>query len=285
MTLSFTPSPVRIVEQYEDGEDARHYTFQLLPPVSPPPVGHGQFFLLSVPGCGEAAFTYVRAPDCDGRFAALIRKTGRLTRALFELELGALLGVRGPFGHGWPAWALGDPRVLLIAGGCGLAPLAGVLDALSARSAGEAVLVYGSRNEASQVLRRERARWAERLAVLEAFDQPTERAHLRGTPLALLDQAYARLGGSPSCALVCGPEVMMLRAAQALASSGLATDRIFLSLERRMHCGVGLCGHCYLAHSYVCTDGPTYRYDQLAALSAGSAVSGAVGDVHPTCAS
>jgi NAD(P)H-flavin reductase len=127
---SLTPNAVRVVECYDDGTDARHYRFESVARcvmLTPEP---GQFFMLSVPGHGEAPFTYVTPPDDSGHFTALVRAVGGLTRALATLDTGAVLGARGPFGRGWPLAELRGRRVLLIAGGCGLAPLAALLDRL-----------------------------------------------------------------------------------------------------------------------------------------------------------
>lgn len=313
MTASFTPFAVRLVDAYEDGLDARHVTFEPLtresandggdvgPPQAAPHArpSPGQFFLLSVPGHGEAAFTYVSLPDPCGRFDAVVRRIGELTSALHALPVGAVLGCRGPFGRGWPLAEVVGRRVLVLAGGCGLAPLACAIDTLAALAvplvlaapserAAPAALVapaalaangdgtrvavaYGSRHEASQVLARERARWRGRLPVVECFDAPTVSGDLRGTPVAHIDRACASWGGlAPERALVCGPEAMMDAAAEALVARGLAPEHIWLSLERRMHCGVGLCGHCYVAETYACIDGPTYRWDVLCALRATS---------------
>jgi anaerobic sulfite reductase subunit B len=267
-----TPRAVRIVEQYDDGQDARHYVFE---PIEPPARSAvavprpGQFFMLSVPRHGEAPFTYVSVDGATGRFVALVRRVGSLTSALFELHEGAVLGARGPLGRGWPVEELTTDRVLVAAGGCGLAPLCSALEALVQRRSGRCALIYGSRSEASQVLAGERARFARELPLFETFDHPSQPGHSEGTPLRTIPAARAALGGIDA-ALICGPETMMHATAEALVQSGLPRERIWLSLERRMHCGVGLCGHCYVADGYACKQGPTYRYDELLALLAKS---------------
>lgn len=266
--ISLTPRDLRLLNAYDDGEDARHFTFQLAEArPEDAAVIPGQFFMLVVPGYGEAPFTYVSRPDRRGCFSALIRRTGALTEALFAAQAGAVLGYRGPFGKGWPLFFAGQ-RVLAVAGGCGLAPLAGFIDeVMAARLPIQLQLVYGARHGAARVLARERARWSEALPIVETLDQAGPGQH-RGTPLDCFDALFDP--APPEAVLCCGPEALMEATAEACLARGLAASQIWLSLERRMHCGVGLCGHCYVGDSYACLQGPTYRYDRYRELLARS---------------
>lgn len=264
--IESTPRRLLLLDHYADGEDARHFNLRI---EQPRPGDRnaipGQFFMLSLPGIGEAPFTYVTPPTADGRFSALVRRTGRLTDALFEQPAGAILGYRGPFGRGWPLFFCSS-RILLVAGGCGLAPLAGVIDeAAQHHLPAQLSVIYGARHSAAQVLGRERARWRQTLPFIETYEQalPGQR---QGTPLKHFDEVFAEQ--VPDALLCCGPEPLMLASAEACLQRGIAANRIWLSLERRMHCADGLCGHCYLGSSYVCQDGPTYRYDRYLQLSA-----------------
>jgi len=260
-----TPRAVRLVSAYDDGEDARHFTFEPVKPVPAIPAEPGQFFMLTLPGKGEAPFTYTSVPDADGRFSAVVRRVGLLTRELFELKAGAVLGCRGPYGHGWPTEEIRGQRVLVISGGCGLAPLAGAISHF-AKDGTPIAVIYGARTPASQVLARERASWTNRVPLFETFDTPAPGETRIGTPLIAIEDAVSALGGEPAAVLTCGPEAMMNPVAEAMVKRGVPAGRIWLSLERRMHCGVGLCGHCYVAHSYACKQGPTYRWDELQML-------------------
>lgn len=261
--ISLTPRPMRLLEAYADGEAARHFTFAIEPRDDQSLVAPGQFFMLTVPGVGEAAFTYVSQPDAAGRFSALIRQTGTLTAALFALAPGAVLGYRGPFGRGWPSPEFGE-RLLLVAGGCGLAPLAGLIDG----AAGDVQLIYAARSRAYQVLARERTRWRQRLTLIETLDQDQD-GMAQGNPLDALQLALTS-DTAPARVFCCGPEALMLAVARRCVDHHLPASRVWLSLERRMHCGVGLCGHCYIGSSYACVDGPTYRYDEYLRLLAAS---------------
>lgn len=259
-----TPRKLLLLDHYADGEDARHFSFRIdYPMPSDQAAIPGQFFMLSVPGVGEAPFTYVSTPDRDGRFTALIRSVGRLTEALFAQTEGAVLGYRGPFGKGWPL-IFGAQRVLAVAGGCGLAPLAGLIhEAVSHCLPMQLSLIYGARHAGSQVLGHERAVWRQRLHMIETLDEATTGTR-QGSPLQHFDEIFAAM--PPDVLLCCGPEPLMLATAEAGLQRGLSADRMWLSLERRMHCADGLCGHCYLGPSYVCQDGPTYRYDHFLRL-------------------
>lgn len=259
-----TPRRLLLQRHYADGEDAQHFSLRIeLPRPSDLAAIPGQFFMLSVPGVGEAPFTYVSPPDEDGHFSALIRRVGRLTAALFERADGAVLGYRGPFGKGWPLF-FGPRRVLAVAGGCGLAPLAGVIqECVEHRLPLQLSVIYGARRAGAQVLGRERAEWRRHLPFIETLDEAP--AGMRqGSPLRHLDELFA--AGKPDAVLCCGPEPLMLATAEECLARGLAAEQLWLSLERRMHCAEGLCGHCYLGPGYVCRDGPTYRYDRFLAL-------------------
>jgi anaerobic sulfite reductase subunit B len=270
--LDLTPRELRLLDYYPDGEDARHYSFAIQAPQAADLLAiTGQFFMLCVPGYGEAAFTYVSTPDKNGHFTALVRRVGSLSRALFELPVGAVLGYRGPFGHGWPL-LFNTPRVLVVAGGCGLATVAGVLDEVCEQPLSMHMsVIYAARSTAAQVLACERKRWREKMHFIETFDQPVG-AQRGGSALTYFDDLFAR---QPPQALFCsGPQTLMLASAEAALQRGVAANKIWLSIERRMHCGVGLCGHCYLGDSYVCMDGPTYRYDRYLALQGGGQQTG-----------
>ncbi len=265
MNGHMTPSLLRITEVYQDGADSRHFSFE--PVVAARhPARPGQFFTLAIPGHGEAAFTYLSLPDADGRFKALIRRVGRLTSALFRRSDGDLIGFRGPFGNGWPLDRLRGRRVLVIAGGIGLPPLAAAVERLCAAGDTPVGLIYGCRTPAEQVLERERSAWRSGMPVLETFDRPSDREQLAGTPLEHLHRMEVALGGPPEAVLTCGPERMMQAVGHHFAAAGLPAESIWLALERRMHCGVGECGHCYLGSSMVCTEGPVYSWRELVRL-------------------
>ena len=262
--LELTPRKLRLLDCYADGEDSHHCTFVIESPLASDLFSiAGQFFMLCLPGVGEAPFTYVSRPDKNGQFSALIRRTGALSNALCEQPLGAVLGYRGPFGRGWPLF-FNTQQVLVVAGGCGLAPLAGLLDEAAGHHLPARLrAIYGARHSAAQVLGRERQRWKQTLSFIETLDQATA-GQRQGSPIEHFDELFAQ--EPPQAVLCCGPQLFMQATARDCLARGVAADRIWLSMERRMHCGVGLCGHCYIGSSYACVEGPTYRYDRYQQL-------------------
>jgi len=267
------PCPLRVVDFYEDGLDSLHFEFQILDYDSrdtnleeTSEIQAGQFFMLSVPGVGEAPFTYVSKPNDAGHFYSLVRKVGTLTESLWSLKRDDIVGYRGPIGNGWPVSSSSQQsslamNTLVIAGGCGLAPLAGWLNEQESPPDSVALL-YGSRDKASQVLNKELLKFKESLTVFEVFDN-LESGYIHGNPISQLDQVLQKWGKQPHRVLICGPEIMMHAVAKQLNNDGVPGANIWLSLERRMHCGVGTCGHCYVANSYICKNGPVYLWSEL----------------------
>jgi len=260
---NLTPNAIELVDYYNDGEEARHFSFKLLEPHSMAIPLPGQFFMLYIPGIGSAPFTFTSVPDVQGIFSSLIRRMGRVTSALFDCKPGSILGARGPFGKGWALEELAGQRVLIIAGGCGLAPLVSLTDYLiKEQSCEQVTLIYGSRSAAAQLLNPERQRWQKHIAVYDVVEDK-DFPGLTGTPLDALPTVLKDLQKTPTVLLLCGPEVMMHAVAKHFVNLGLSPQSIWLSIERRMHCAVGTCGHCYLEHHYACKDGPTYRWDTI----------------------
>lgn len=260
---NMTPLTAEILHYHEDSADTRYFTIRLIKPdlmTAPQP---GQFFMLSVPGHGEAAFTFATAPNKQGVFDVLVRAIGELTQALFALKSGQRIGIRGPYGKGWPLTELIDQQLLIIAGGCGLAPLNGLIDdLLKLHHRTELTLVYGARTAAHQVLNSQRQRWNKQIPVFDVLEDGPD----GGTPLSIMPKVIKSMADKPEKILLCGPEAMMQATALYFLAQGFPATSIWASIERRMHCAIGLCGHCYLEQQYACTDGPTFRWDQLQPL-------------------
>jgi NAD(P)H-flavin reductase len=261
-----TPVPFRVVRRRRETMDT--YTLELEPAgaggVQPLP---GQFTMLYVFGVGEVPISFSGAPG--GPLVHTVRSVGAVTEAICALDRGGILGVRGPFGNSWPIETAAGSDVVVVAGGIGLAPLRPVVHhVLSNRDQyGDVVLDYGSRTPRDLLFWPELARLGRRadLQVDVTVDAATDgwRGRVGVVPKLI---ASARFDPDAAVAFVCGPEIMMRFTVEALLERGLAPERIHLSMERNMQCGLGHCGHCQLGPTLICRDGPVYRYDELASL-------------------
>ena len=261
------PRPYRVRRAWRELPDT--VSLDLVPADggTPPRGSPGQFNMLYAFGVGEAAISISR--DAPGGYLHTIREVGAISRALAALQPGSQLGLRGPFGRGWPLRESRGRDLLIIAGGLGLAPLRPALDAvLGARADyGRVALLFGAR-EPAQILYREQLRdWAARadLQVHVTVDHADASWHGEvGVVPALL--ARAEFDPANAAAMVCGPETMMRFTAGALRAAGVDDSRVHLSMERNMQCGIGRCGHCQFGPTFVCRDGPVMRLDHIAAL-------------------
>jgi NAD(P)H-flavin reductase len=233
----------------------------------------GQFNMLYAPGVGEMAISISGDPADESSLTHTIRAVGAGTRALQRREPGMQLGLRGPFGTGWPMALAADRHVVLVAGGIGLAPLRPAILALAAAAearaaAGLATAIYcGARTPADLLYADELAAWARLpgFSVRATVDQAG--ADWPG-PVGLVTGLMKTLPGDPArtLAMSCGPEVMMRVVAARLVALGLGEASVYLSAERNMKCAVGSCGHCQYGPLFVCRDGPVFPYPRLAPL-------------------
>lgn len=220
----------------------------------------GQFAMLWVPGVGEIPISY-SGIGADGRAAHTVKAVGATSQALTRLRPGSQVGVRGPFGRGWDLTDLGGGDLLVVAGGLGLAPLRPIFDeAANGRLDARAIrAIVGARSPSGLLWRSDvPARWPD-IEIQLTVDrvEPGWRGFI-GPVTSLLDGMVGDLAATT--ALVCGPEVMMYVVGGRLAAMGLPSERIQVSLERTMHCGIGLCGHCQLGPLLTCLDGPVVEW-------------------------
>lgn len=263
-TDPWVPRPWRVCEVRADTGDV--FSWEIRPVQGPTPdFRPGQFNMLYGFGQGEVAIS-ICGPGRSGGLRHTVRAVGAVTRALQALPAGSIVGVRGPFGHGWPVDELKGRNVLLVAGGLGLAPLRPVMEWMPARRAdfGHITLIYGARQAADLLYAEDLARWraSPDTRVLVTLDRADAgwSGHV-GTVTHLIP--VAGIAPATTCALVCGPEIMMRFTVLALQHEGLRTDAIHVSMERHMQCAVGYCGHCFYGPHFVCRDGPVFRFDQL----------------------
>lgn len=230
------------------------------------PFAPGQFNMLYRFGVGEVPISISGDPAKVERLVHTIRAVGAVTRGLASLRPGEAVGVRGPFGRGWPMEEARGKDVVIVAGGIGIAPLRPAIYELLRRRQqyGRVVLLYGARTPRDLLYRQELERWRGRfdVDVLVTVDRGDAdwRGHV-GVVTTLFP--WASFDAGDCMAMVCGPEVMMRFTVAELRARGVPDDRIYLSLERNMKCAVGLCGHCQFGPFFVCRDGPVFRYDRI----------------------
>lgn len=228
----------------------------------------GQFTMLYAFGVGEVPVSISGASSAAEGIVQTIRAVGAVTRALCAAKPGSVIGVRGPYGTGWDVTSAVGGDLLLVAGGIGLAPLRpALLAALGTRSDYRRVAVLiGARSPEELVFAGEVEAWRRSGADVDiTVDRATDgwTGHV-GVVTQLLDRAD--VSPARTTALVCGPEVMMRLTARALVARGIPADRIRVSLERNMRCGVAECGHCQLGPRLLCRDGPVVSYPDAAPL-------------------
>jgi len=263
----FVPQPARIVRTYYLTEDVKFFqvrivdmekalSFEYLP---------GQFAMISVLGAGEAPFCLSSTPSRPGLLEFCIRKAGAVTNALFRMKENDLIGLRGPYGNGFPIERMYNKDIIIIVGGLGVAPLRSVLlYCLDNRDQFRRVfLLHGAKRPAEMIFREEFLALKERedLECHLAVDDDdtgtwTEKIGVVTTLFPLLEE----IDPANTFGLVCGPPIMYKFVIKELVNLNIPKDQILMTLERRMKCGVGKCGHCAIDYIYTCLDGPVFTY-------------------------
>jgi len=226
----------------------------------------GQFNMLYIYGVGEVPISISGDPTNGKVLVHTTRAVGTVTRVMWKLRTGDTIGIRGPFGTGWPIKEAINNDVVIVAGGIGLAPLRPVIHYLMANRGryGKFVLLYGARTPEDILFRKDLEKWRSR------FDMETYITVDRATGkwqgnVGVVTSLIGRAPFDPlhCLTMICGPEIMMRFTILELQKRGVKDESIFISMERNMKCGIGLCGHCQLGPSFVCKDGPVYNYGQI----------------------
>jgi sulfhydrogenase subunit gamma (sulfur reductase) len=233
-------------------------------------LGHesGQFVQVCIPGIGEAPISIASRPTPEPTFELCVRKVGDLTAALHRLKPGDRVGIRGPFGHGFPVSALQGNDVLVVAGGIGMVPVRPLIQQIVSQRAafGQFTIFYGMRRPEEMLFRDEHEAWRQAGADLRLTvdrQHPDWKGHV-GVVTTLFGEV--ELNPARLWAVVVGPPIMYQFVITECRMRGVADERIVVSLERRMKCGVGKCGHCQINSKYVCKDGPVFTYQELKGL-------------------
>ncbi len=260
-----TPAAYRVTANEPETADTRTLTME---PLSGERLSYqaGQFTMLYAFGGGEVPISISGDPTPGQPLVQTVRALGAGTQSICRLESGEQIGVRGPFGRGWPDLSELEGDLLLIAGGLGLAPLRPALYEALRRPAnrGRVTLLYGGREPEQLLFREELDRWRASREIDCELIVDIAGANWHGS-VGVVPSLIERTAIDPATtsALVCGPEVMMRYAADALLARGLAASRIHASLERNMRCAVGHCGHCQWGASFICRDGPVLEWSVI----------------------
>ncbi|NQV49835.1 MAG: FAD/NAD(P)-binding protein [Candidatus Marinimicrobia bacterium] len=235
-------------------------------------LGHspGQFVEVSAFGIGEAPISVSSSPSKHSSFELCIRQVGMLTNVLKKYKQGDVLGIRGPFGKGYPMEKLFGKDILVVAGGIGLVPLRSLINYVldNRKDFGRLIILYGAKTPSELLFQEELAEWTSRDDVELHITVDRGDASWKGhvgvitTLIPTLD-----LQTSTTIAAITGPPVMYKFVVMSLKSKQLPDDQIYLSLERRMKCGVGKCGHCQINGVYCCQDGPVFNYSDIKPLA------------------
>jgi NAD(P)H-flavin reductase len=259
------PAVVRVQDYRRENDDT--FTLALDPPTPTWSCRPGQFNMLYAFGVGEVAISVSGDPAKVGTSVVhTIRNVGSVTGVLSRALPGSSLGLRGPFGTAWPVDEVRGQDVVLVTGGIGLAPLRPALyHFLNHRGDyGRIILLHGARTPEDLIYTDQLNDWS-RSSAVEVFatvDRATSPWQGAVGPVTML---FPRITLDPrrTVAFMCGPEIMMCFALLELEKRGLGHDQVFVTLERNMQCAIGLCGHCQLGPSFVCADGPVFRYDRV----------------------
>lgn len=271
MTNPYLPSEAEIVERIEESptiftlrlrftDPAMHQHYRFEP---------GQFNMVYLYGVGEVAISIVSDPEDESLYDHTIRAVGRVTRGLAKLKTGDRVGIRGPFGRGWPL-ALAEGRdVVIITGGLGCAPVVSVINYIIKRRErfGRLNIMQGVKHSDDLLWRDRYEKWRSlpQTQVVVAADKGGPQWPWRiGRVIEMFDEV--QFDPDRTIAMMCGPEGMMRAAVERLSSRGVPEDLLFMSMERNMKCAVGHCGHCQFGGSFVCKDGPVFSYSQISQL-------------------
>ncbi len=264
--------PVSILRTLPQIKDHRLFQLKLEDGTTWENFGHqpGQFLEVSIFGKGEAPISISSPSTRPDTLEICVRRAGKVTNALFEMDRGAVFSIRGPYGRGFPLDKLKGHNLLLIAGGLGLAPLRSLLlHALDRRSDfNDIILMYGTNNPDNVLFKYELLSFYDRddIKYLYSVDRDDEGIWKQyvGVVTGLFEKA--KLSPEDTYAVLCGPPIMYRFVLQKLLKLGFSKDHIYMSLERMMKCGVGKCGHCAIGDKYCCMDGPVFPYTEIESI-------------------
>jgi NAD(P)H-flavin reductase len=261
----YAPRIARLAGVIDETPTIKTFCFDLAEPI---PFRAGQFVQLGVPGLGEGPFTPSSSPLDPKHLEVTVLRTGLVTERLHRMAAGEACTLRGPYGKGFPVEKLPGKEVLVVGGGVGLAPLRALIYKLLSMTdqRKKVVIKNGARESAELLFRRQYAEWAdhEKVSVEVTIDRPEPGwVGKVGVVTTLLDSIGSEVDIPNAYAFTCGPEIMLKFVTQTLLEKGFAPEQIYLSMNRRMSCGIGKCGRCNIGPYYLCKDGPDICYAKI----------------------
>ncbi|KTD13689.1 hydrogenase/sulfur reductase gamma subunit [Legionella gratiana] len=267
----YVPFEAEIIERIQESptiftlhlrffDTSLHDTFNFYP---------GQFNMLYLYGVGEVAISIVSDPEKKDILTHTIRAVGRVTRALQKLETGDKIGVRGPYGRGWPLEQTQNKDIIVITGGLGCAPSVSIIDYILARRKqyGHLSILQGVKHSDDFIFRKKYAVWEKspNTVIHIAADQAGPKWPWNvGYVTDMIDKIS--LNPENTVVMMCGPEIMMHTAINLLKKKGISENDLYMSMERNMECGIGQCGHCQYGGFFICKDGPIFAYSEIKEL-------------------
>ena len=262
---AYRPWPARIISIIELTETEKLFELRLIDDDVRDAFAFesGQFIELSIFGVGEAPISISSAPSKQGFIELCVRNAGDVTSALHAKRCGDVVGLRGPFGRGFPFEEMKGHDALLVAGGLGIAPLKSLINHIhdSRHDFGKVTILYGAKSPSEILFRRQLDMWKHRddFDLRITVDQPDE---TWTDEVGLVTRLFDSIDLDPrnTYGAICGPPVMYRFVIDEMRNKDLDVDKIYVSFERRMKCGIGKCGHCGVGHQYACVDGPVFNY-------------------------
>lgn len=261
---SLIPKPYKILDSRIESSDS--FTLKVdMKCVHDP----GQFVEVTLPGIGEAPISI--CSYSKDYLMLNIRRVGNMTNLLSKMKKGDTIFIRGPYGKGYPMHYFKGNNIILIGGGCGIAPLRGIIDYVDANRSDfkEVFLFLGYRSPDDILFKHELDEWRKKYKLIITLDKNDEGKFCYNARTQFITEALKNTGinNEQKIVFVCGPPIMMKIVVDILKNKGFNDDQIYLSFERHMKCGIQKCGHCMINGVYVCKDGPVFRYDQVTGLS------------------
>ena len=259
----YKPVLAQLLEVIEESPSIKTF---VLKPEKPFQFKTGQFIELILEGIGEAPFTPSSSPLVSDQIEVTIMKAGYVTEKIHNLKEGTVLGIRGPYGRGYPLEEMRDKEILVLGGGCGFAPIRSLLYNLEAErdTIKKLIFCYGSKTPKDCIYKGyiDHLRSIDKFEVMRSVDKADDEwDETVGVVTCLLDNISLNI--PESVAVVVGPPIMMKFGVKKLLEMGFPENKIYLSMEKNMSCGLGKCGHCMMGKYFVCKDGPVFSYDEI----------------------